>query len=130
MSDNFQVRNASGSVIEKSSKQLSDGSQADKTVPIKGNGAEIDFATQATLAALLAAAQALAVAGGGIAVTKSDTTVLTGVRGIYVGTGGDVVATVGGEDFTFKNVSDGTTLPIKATKIKAATTAADIVALT
>lgn len=87
-----------------------------------------DRATEATLEAVLAALQAIAPAGTHAAVTPSDSTVLTGVRSIYVGGGGNVVATVGGADVTYTAVPDGTTLIIKATKIKLATTATNIVA--
>lgn len=68
-------------------------------------------------------------AGGAAAVTKSDTTALAGVRALYVGGGGDILATVGGVDVTFVGVPTGTILPIQATKVKAATTATNIVAL-
>jgi hypothetical protein len=65
------------------------------------------------------------------AVTKSDSTVFTDVvRQLYVGTGGTVVVTdEQGNDITFKNVADGSTIgPFFIRKVKAATTAADIVA--
>lgn len=88
-----------------------------------------DRATEATLESVRDAILAVAPASSCVAVTPSDSTVLAGVRSIYVGTGGTVVATVGGSDVTFANVPDGTTLPIKATKIKAASSASSIVAL-
>ena len=65
------------------------------------------------------------------AVTKSDDTVFNPpVRQLYVGTGGDVVVTgVDDVDVTFKNVADGQYIgPFFIKKVKAATTAADIVA--
>lgn len=66
------------------------------------------------------------------AVTKSDNTVLAaGMRGIFVGTGGDL-AIVGedGNDEIFKNILSGTLLPVGAKKVlSTGTTAADIVAI-
>lgn len=79
--------------------------------PYPGNGKNIDPGIRIT------------------AVTKSDTAELN-ARGLYVGTGGDlVITTVEGNDVTFKNVASGSWLPIYAYRVKAATTAADIVAL-
>lgn len=69
-------------------------------------------------------------AANAAAVVASDATVFDPPsRSIYVGTGGSVVATIGGSDVTFTNVPDGSILPIVATKVKAATTASDIVRL-
>jgi hypothetical protein len=49
---------------------------------------------------------------------------------IYVGTGGDVVATFpDGTTATFANVPDGAILPIRPSVITIASTAADMVAL-
>lgn len=49
---------------------------------------------------------------------------------LYIGTGGDVVATMAsGASVTFANVTDGTFLPVRVTRIVTATTASDIVAL-
>jgi hypothetical protein len=76
---------------------------------------------------LLAALQDLAPASDVDAVTPSDSTVLTGVRTVYVGTGGDLVVTINGHDRTIPNVPDGSMLPMKPSKIKVATTASDIV---
>ena len=68
-----------------------------------------------------------------IAVTKSDTTTYDNprLRGLYIGTTGDVVvkthptsATV-----TYKSVPAGMILPINVYQVRAATTAADIVGL-
>jgi hypothetical protein len=62
-------------------------------------------------------------------VAPSDATVLTGVRAIYVGTGGNLVLTIGGQDVTLNNIADGTLLPVKGvTKVKLVTTASNIVA--
>ena len=65
-----------------------------------------------------------------VAVTKSDSTVLNSVA-LYVGTSGNLTVTMagGGADVVFKNVPSGTFLPIAVTKVKAATTAADILAI-
>jgi len=63
------------------------------------------------------------------AVTLSDSTII-GCRAIYVGTGGNLKVTVGGTAVTFKNIANGTLLPIRAQIIWATgTTAADVVAL-
>jgi len=68
-------------------------------------------------------------ASDAFAITKSDSTVIA-ARALYVGTAGDVVVTTrGGTDVTFKNVPAGSILPVRATKVKVATTAADIVGL-
>lgn len=72
---------------------------------------------------------ALASAGSATAVTKSDITTYAAMRAVYVGTAGDLTVTINGADVVFKNVSSGQLLPISPTKIKAATTAADVVAL-
>lgn len=70
-------------------------------------------------------------AGGGQAVTPSDSTTLSGVRALYIGGGGTMVATVGGADLTFVGLVAGTVLPVRATKVKlTGTTATNIVALT
>jgi hypothetical protein len=66
---------------------------------------------------------------GAVAVTKSDSTLVNCVA-IYVGTTGNVVIdTIANTDVTFSNVPGGTTLWIKAIRVKAATTASNIVAL-
>ena len=65
------------------------------------------------------------------AVAKSDSTVLDTTRALYIGGAGDLVVTMAkGGDVTFKAVPAGSVLPIRVTKVKAATTATDIVALT
>lgn len=69
---------------------------------------------------------------GGVAVTPSDSTSLSGVRALYVGVAGDVAVTMKGSStaVTFKAVPVGI-LPIQVSKVMATnTTATDIVALT
>lgn len=52
------------------------------------------------------------------------------VRGLYVGTGGDVVAVDGtGTVTTFRAVPTGTVLPIRTAAVRTATTASDLVGL-
>jgi hypothetical protein len=66
------------------------------------------------------------------AVTPSDTVDLAAVtRGLWVGTAGDVVAiSKAGNTATFKNIANGTLLPIRVSRVKAtSTTATDIVGL-
>jgi hypothetical protein len=49
---------------------------------------------------------------------------------LYIGTGGDVVVTMAGNDIvTFFNVQDGTFMPVQVLKVWGATTAEDIIAL-
>jgi hypothetical protein len=49
---------------------------------------------------------------------------------LYIGTGGDVVVTMAGNDIvTFFNVQDGTFMPVQVLKVWDATTAEDIIAL-
>lgn len=66
------------------------------------------------------------------AVTPSDSTVLSpSPRALYIGGGGDVTVTMAadGADVVFKNVPPGLKLPVRVSKVKAATTATYIVAL-
>lgn len=63
-----------------------------------------------------------------VAVSPSDSTILTNVRGLYIGGSGDLVVTMDGGDVTFSSVPIGV-LPICPTKVKAATTATSILAL-
>jgi len=66
---------------------------------------------------------------GAVAVTPSDSTLINCVA-LYVGTTGSVVIdTIADTNVTFANVPSGTTLWIKATRVKAASTATNIVAL-
>lgn len=52
---------------------------------------------------------------------------------LYVGVGGDVrVVTAGGNELTFKNISDGTFIPVRVIKVldnSGETTASEIIAL-
>lgn len=69
-------------------------------------------------------------AEGAVAVGKSDTATIGGCRALYIGTAGDVVVdTAMQSNVTFKAVPAGTILPVAALRVKAATVAADIVAL-
>jgi hypothetical protein len=65
------------------------------------------------------------------AISKSDSTPLASTtRAIYVGGAGDVVAIMmGGQTVTFKAVPVGTMLFIRATHVKDATTATNLVGL-
>lgn len=65
------------------------------------------------------------------AVTKSDSTDLGNVRGLYIGGQGDVaVTTAGGSVVTFSSVPAGSILPIQVAKVMSTnTTATAIVAL-
>lgn len=70
-----------------------------------------------------------------VAVTPSDSTVIESAdcfpRALWIGSGGDLVVDLveSGTSITFKNVASGQLLPVRVKKVKAATTAADIVAL-
>lgn len=66
------------------------------------------------------------------AVTPSDETVLSPApRALYVGVGGDVTVIMesDGSEVVFKNVPTGVILPVRVSKVKAATVATFIVAL-
>lgn len=68
-------------------------------------------------------------AGSFAAITPSDSTVLVGVRALYITVAGTIVATpASGPDVTF-SMAAGATLLISPTKIKAASTATGIIAL-
>lgn len=60
-------------------------------------------------------------------VTPSDSATLMKVtRAVYVGTGGDLaVHLIGGTAITFKNVANGTLLPIRVDQVLATGTTAD-----
>lgn len=64
-------------------------------------------------------------------VTPSDTTVLGGVRGLFVGGAGNVnLETEGGTTLVFTGVVAGSILPIRAIRVlSTSTTATNIVAL-
>ena len=67
-----------------------------------------------------------------VAVTKSDTTLIDPVpRALWVGGAGNlVIDTLGGDtDVTLAGVVAGTLIPIRATRVKAATTATSVVAI-
>lgn len=71
-------------------------------------------------------------AEGATAVTPSDSTVLTGVRGLYVGSDGNVAVIMVGDSsaVTFVGVKAGSVLPLRVSKVMSTnTTATDIVAL-
>jgi len=63
-------------------------------------------------------------------VTKSDSTVFDSPQAIFVGTGGDIALRLIGNSttVTYKNIPDGTFLPVLADKVlSTGTTASDIV---
>lgn len=68
---------------------------------------------------------------GGFAVTPSDSAALPeATRAIYVGSGGSLaVQMLWGATLTFDNVQSGSVLPLRVTKILAASTATAIVGL-
>lgn len=71
-------------------------------------------------------------AATGVSVTPSDDTTYQRVRGVYVGTSGNLAVTFPGEAsaVTFESVPAGALLPIQAAKIMATdTTASNIVLL-
>ena len=63
------------------------------------------------------------------ALTPSDSTQGFAIRGVFVGTGGDIaVKNLNDETITFKNVADGTYLPVVTeTVLSTGTTATDLV---
>lgn len=64
-------------------------------------------------------------------VTPDDDVSYSGVRAVFVGTGGNIaLVDVDGNTSTFKNVSSGDILPVAAVKVMATnTTAQDIILL-
>ncbi len=59
-----------------------------------------------------------------VAITKSDSTVLTVTRSLYVGTTGDVAVVMQGATVLFPSVPAGAILPICVTKVLSANTTA------
>lgn len=130
MSDNMTVRDGNGFERSLATKELSTGLHLTKHLLADETGAPLAPAEQATLEAVLAALQDLAPASDLLPITPSDTTPLSGVRAIYVGTGGTLVLTVNGNVRTLPNIPDGFMLPVKGvTRVRAATTASGILAL-
>lgn len=75
-------------------------------------------------------ANATVSAHGAVAVTPSDATVLPVTRGLFIGTGGDVVVTMAdGQVVTFANIANATLLPIQVQQVRASTTATNVLAL-
>ena len=74
---------------------------------------------------------AIAPAHWGVAVTPSDATVLQTTKALYIGGAGNVAVTMAGDGATVTFIAPpvGTILPIAVTKVRAATTATNIVAL-
>ena len=72
-------------------------------------------------------------AGFAEVVTPSDTREYRGSRGLYVGTGGDLAVVMVGDaaetTVTFANVPGGVVMPLRVSKVMAATSASDIIAL-
>lgn len=69
---------------------------------------------------------------GGFAVTPSNDDDLQQMsRALYIGTGGDIaVKTRDGDTLTFKNLGDGSILPLRCKRVLATgTTATDVIAL-
>ena len=68
--------------------------------------------------------------GEAVDIAAADHACASTTRALYVGGAGDVIATIGGVDLTFKAVPAGTVLPMQATVIKkVGTTATYMVAL-
>lgn len=67
----------------------------------------------------------------GVAVTPSDSTVLTTTRAVFVGGAGNLsVVTSAGTTLTLTGVTAGTVLPLRVTKVRStSTTATNIAAL-
>jgi hypothetical protein len=77
-------------------------------------------------------ASLMAPASHGFAITPNDSTDLSDVtRGIYAGTGGDLVVILReGATLTFANLPGGTVLPVRAARVKATgTTASGLIGL-
>ncbi len=68
--------------------------------------------------------------GSAAAVVPSDSTVLEVTRGLYIGGSGDIAATMqDGGSVTFVGLLAGVIYPLAVIKVKAASTATNIVAL-
>lgn len=70
-------------------------------------------------------------AGRAVTITPSDSeNVPVGIRGLYVGVGGDVKVTIGGQVIIFKNLAAGIIHPIYVSRVWATeTTATNLVGL-
>jgi len=66
---------------------------------------------------------------GAFAITPGASALSIIPRALYVGTGGNVVVTIGGSSVTFSNVPGGTILPIRPTHVTGTTTASNIVGI-
>jgi hypothetical protein len=65
-----------------------------------------------------------------VAITPNDSTVLSGMRAIYVGVGGDISVATPTGNVTFVGVPQGTILPVAASKVRSTgTTATTMVGL-
>lgn len=62
-------------------------------------------------------------------VSESDSTTYANVRGVWVGSTGNLAVTMNGQTVTFNNVPDGTLLPISPTQFLTASTASNVVFL-
>lgn len=67
----------------------------------------------------------------GKTVTPSDETIIDITRGLYIGTGGDLVVEFAdsADVITLKNVANGTLMPGQFRRVLGATSASDIIAL-
>jgi len=75
-------------------------------------------------------ANATVAAHGAKAVAPSDSTIFEITRGLFIGTTGDILVTMAdGHDAAFLNLPSGSLLPIQVSKVKAASTATNILAL-
>lgn len=70
-------------------------------------------------------------ASGAFSITPNDATILSVTpRGLYIGAGGTLVVEMKwGGTVSFPNLPDGALLPVRVTRVLAATTAASIVGL-
>jgi len=65
----------------------------------------------------------------GVAVTKSDSTVLETTRGLYIGGAGDVAVVFadGGSAVTLSGATAGSVLPVQVTKVMSTNTTATLI---